>query len=117
MPVRPGCDPYAPKRPTSSEDPTCAASDAASNSSDVSAVSDAASDGADSCAALGASANGLDYGGGGWFYCVHHGRLVQQDPLFVCPSIAIAGMYSRWKSLHVMVYIYRESRLLWIDRP
>ena len=92
IPVRPGCDPYATKLSPSCEAPTCAASDAAANDSDVSAVSDAASDGADASAVSGASAGGLDYGGGEWFYCVHHKRLVQQEPLFVCPSNTVSGM-------------------------
>ncbi|CAN0242728.1 unnamed protein product, partial [Laminaria digitata] len=78
----------------SCEAPTCAASDAAANDSDVSAVSDAASDGADASAVSGASAGGLDYGGGEWFYCVHHKRLVQQESLFVCPSNTVSGCSS-----------------------
>ena len=78
MLVRPGCDPYAaacsPYEPVTSDAPN------------------AASNGPNASSASGASTDGIDHGGGGWYYCTHHKRLVQLGPTFSRPLSATAGM-------------------------
>ena len=76
MSVGPGRDPLATKR--SSYDAFAPAASDADNASDASA-------------AFGAFMDVGNDEGGGWFYCAHHKRFVQLDPVFVCPSKADTG--------------------------
>ena len=101
MSVGPGRDPCVTEPSSISSISSCSDAAFASAASHAALIVFNASAASDTFAGA-----GIDSGGGGWFYCSHHKRLVQLDPTLICPSNGNAG-------IGVRRCISLQNRLVW----